>query len=212
MTRSPYLWLIVSGVLIILTTVLAPVENTLGVNARIVYLHGAWVWAGLATFAAAGGTGLAAMVNHRSSVHHWSRAIGRTGLLLWITFLPMSLYVMQANWNGLYFAEPRWRIPFMFAVVGVLLQAGLSFLPVAWASAANLLFVVVLFFSMRGMDSILHPISPVYSSGSLDIQLFFGALLALLGLAACQITRLFRRLDGSSILPTDRNKLGFPKV
>lgn len=182
--------------LILLLTLTAPVEKTLGVNARIVYLHGAWVWAGLVAFAAAAGTGLAAILVRRETLHSWSRAWGRTSLLLWISFLPMSLYIMQVNWNGLFLAEPRWRIPFSFAVVSVLLQAGLSFLPVSWASAANLLFAAALFTAMRGMDAVLHPISPVMSSNSRSIQLFFSCLFLLLVLAAWQAARIFYRLDG----------------
>jgi hypothetical protein len=205
MIRSAWFWLLISCFLIVLLTIFAPVEKTLGVNARIVYLHGAWVWAGLAAFAAAAGIGLAGILSRRPVLHGWSRAFGRTGLLLWFTFLPMSLYVMQANWNGLFFAEPRWRIPFTFAVVSVLLQAGLSFLPVSWASIGNLVFSIALFLAMRGMDNILHPISPVMSSDSRNIQLFFSGLWILLVLAAWQITRIFHQLEN---LPSgQRNSL-----
>jgi ABC-type transport system involved in cytochrome c biogenesis permease subunit len=52
MYKSPILW---SMVLLLLTgfvTAFAPLKRTLGSNARIVYLHSAWVWVRLVLFAA----------------------------------------------------------------------------------------------------------------------------------------------------------------
>lgn len=46
-------------------------------------------------------------------------------MIFWLTYLPMSLVGMQMNWGGFFFDEPRRRIPFSFAVVGILLQAGM---------------------------------------------------------------------------------------
>ncbi len=49
--------------LIGLVTALAPVERTLGERARLVYFHGAWVWAGKIAFAAAAATGLIGLLS-----------------------------------------------------------------------------------------------------------------------------------------------------
>src|SRR5690606_9937862 len=112
---SPWLFLLVLAVAIAAFTALSPAERTLGLNVRVVYLHGAWVWAALAAFLAAAGAGLAGFIRDRASengsltLHRWSRALGRTGLLFWITYLPLSMWAMQTNWNGLFLAEPRWR-------------------------------------------------------------------------------------------------------
>jgi hypothetical protein len=85
---------------------------------------------------------------------------------------------MQINWNGLFFDEPRWKIPFTFAVIGILLQAGLLLMNTAWiTSLSNFLFASVLLFNLANMDSILHPDSPVFSSGSAGIKLIFLLLL-----------------------------------
>jgi hypothetical protein len=188
--------LLLTAALIAAFTALGPLEKTLGENARLVYLHGAWVWAALAAFAAAAVAGAAGLAGRRPALQRWSRALGRTGLLLWITFLPMSLHLMQANWNGLFLAEPRWRTPFTFAVVGILLQAGLAFFPASWAAAANLLYAAALFTAMRGMENVLHPVSPVLESDSLSIRVFFGCLLALLLLAAGQMARGLLKAEG----------------
>jgi len=194
-------WLLLfTALMISLVTAFAPLEKTLGTQARIVYLHGAWVWVALLCFLGAAACGLAALLTRREALHRWSRALGRTALFFWLTFLPMSLYVMQANWNGLFLEEPRFRIPLNFAIVGVLMQVGLSFFPLSWTSIANILYGIALFTGMQGVQSVLHPTSPVLTSGVRDIQLFFGALLILLAAAAWQISRWWKSFDATGRL------------
>ena len=116
------MWFIIFLAAALAAAAFAPLEKTLGINARLVYFHGAWVWAALIAFVAAGLVGLAGLVSRRADLHHWSLALGRTAIVFWLAFLPMSLLVMQANWNGLFLDEPRFRVPLNFAIIGVLLQ------------------------------------------------------------------------------------------
>lgn len=176
--RGLVISLIVLFCVTIAITFLTPLEQTLRGNLRLVYLHGAWVWTGIITFCAAGIFGLIALLLRNQSLHAWSRAIGWTGLCFWVTYLPMSLAVMQINWNGLFFDEPRWKVPFTFAVIGILLQAGLLFINTPWiTSLSNVFFASILMFNLMRMDSVLHPDSPVFSSGSSGIKLIFILLL-----------------------------------
>lgn len=165
----------------------APAEKTLGGNMRLVYLHGAWVWAALALFAAAGLAGLAGLAARRPSLQAWSLALGRTALLFWLASLPMSLLVMKLNWGGFFFDEPRWRTPLAFAVTGVLLQAGLAVLDrPALTSLANLGFAAALLAATWNLQSVLHPDSPILTSESTAIRAFFASLLVLVLLAEWQ--------------------------
>lgn len=191
MSRSSFFWPLLTAAAIFLVTALAPLEKTLGTSARIVYLHGAWVWSAMITILAAGAVGLVALLARREVLHAWSRALGRAGIVLWVTFLPMSLYVMQISWNGIYLDEPRFRIPFNFAVVGTLLQVGLSFFKPVWTSLANLLYGAALFLAMRSVETILHPDAPILNTESRGIQIFFAVLVILILLWAWQIARLF---------------------
>jgi hypothetical protein len=191
---SPLVWFVIYLLAALLVAAFAPLEKTLGVNARIVYLHGAWVWTAMLAFLVAALTGLAGLIRRSAALHEWSRTLGRTGLLFWVCFLPMSLYVMQANWNGLYLDEPRFRVPLNLAIVGVLLQVGLSFIPDArWTSLANIAFAAALFVSMNAVQAVLHPESPIFSSDARDIQMFFLVLLILLTLAAWQLARAWQQ-------------------
>jgi hypothetical protein len=178
--------------IIVVFTLFSPLEKTLGVNARLVYLHGAWVWAALGGILLAGLVGLAGLLLRKVSLHLWSRAIGRAGLLMWVLFLPQSLLVMQVNWNGLFLDEPRFRIPFNLAIVGLLLQVGLSFFPAGvWTSLGNLLFGVIVVIAMSSAQAVLHPEAPIFSPGAGLIRLFFFGLLILLLVLLFQVARLW---------------------
>lgn len=177
-------------------TSLGPAERSLGANVRVVYLHGAWVWAALAAFMAAAGVGLAGLLSGKASLHHWSRALGRTGLIFWVTYLPISMWAMQTNWNGLFLAEPRWRMALAFAAGGTLLQIGLTLVekPI-WASLGNLAYVAALLLALTTTEQVMHPPAPVLTSDAWRIQLFFAGLVALTVLAAWQVARWLHRLE-----------------
>jgi hypothetical protein len=181
-------------------TALGPAERSLGTNVRVVYLHGAWVWVALITFAAAGMTGLAGLVTDRHSWQRWSLALGRTGLLFWILYLPLSVWAMQTNWNGLFLAEPRWRVAIVFAIGGLLLQIGLVLIETLyWAAAANLVYFLLLAWVLGTTEAVMHPGSPIFGSGAASIQFFFLGLLALSLFAAWQVARWFIRFPAKEI-------------
>jgi len=184
--------------LIGLVTALAPAERTLGANLRLVLLHGAWVWSGKLFFAAAALSGLAALFRpHRWA--EWSRILAWCGLAFWLTYLPMSLLVQQQNWGGIFWDEPRWRIPFTFGVVAVLLQIGLAVIgQPRLTGLANALFGIALWAALGGAENILHPDSPVGQSGSAAIRLSFSLLLGLALLAGAQLSLLLKRLQRRS--------------
>ena len=189
--RPLWLGLLLTLALVGLTTAISPLERTLGVNARLVYFHGAWVWAGKIAFAAASAAGLAGLIWGRQAWQRYSLALGSAGLVFWLTYLPLSLYIQQVNWGGIFWDEPRWRIPLMFGVVGVLLQVGLWLVGnLRLASLANLLFGVALWWSLATIQNVLHPDSPIAQSGALDIQMFFGAILFLALVFGALMTRL----------------------
>ena len=180
-------------IVIALLAFLGPEEQSLGSSVRIVYLHGAWVMTAELAFAAAGMAGLIALISRRKVFHQWSSALGRTGIVFWVTYLPLSLWAMQANWNGLFLAEPRFRLALIFAVTGVLLQLGLWLVNMDWvASLSNLLFIVALRVVFATAENVMHPPpSPIFNSGNYAIIGFFLALIVLSLVASYFLTRVF---------------------
>jgi hypothetical protein len=196
--KSPLLWFVLTLLAIITLTAIGPAERSLGTNVRVVYLHGAWVWAALISILAAAIVGLVGLLTRRQSLHYWSRALGRTGLIFWVTYLPISLWAMQTNWNGLFLAEPRWRVAMIFAVGGLLLQIGITLIdkPI-WASVLNLVYALILMYVLQTTEQVMHPGSPIFSSSSWRIQVYFSGLVVLTLLAAWQLTRLLLKIDST---------------
>jgi len=189
--RSPLLWFALNLLAIAAVTAIGPAEKSLGTNVRVVYLHGAWVWAALICIIAAAVMGIIGLISRRQAAHYWSLALGRTGLIFWITYLPLSLWAMQTNWNGLFLSEPRWRVALIFAIGGLVLQIGITLLEnPAWASALNVVYVVILAYVLQTTDQVMHPGSPIFGSGAWRIQAYFLLLLVLTLLAAWQLARL----------------------
>ncbi len=182
-------WVLLATLLVIgLVTAFGPTEKTLGENLRLVVLHGAWVWTGKIAFGLAALAGLLALVFRKPFWQRWTLSLGRTGLIFWLTYLPMSLIVQQLNWGGIFWDEPRWRVPFTFGVVGLLLQIGLLLLNQADLTAlGNLAFGAALWWQLGDIENVLHPDSPIFGSNSLSIQVFFVSLLLLSLFAAAQI-------------------------
>ena len=168
-----------------------PEEQSLGSNVRLVYLHGAWVLTAEIAFIAAALAGLLGLVLRRDLFHAWSAALGRTGIIFWVTYLPLSMLAMQSNWNGLFLAEPRFRLAMIFAITGVLLQLGLWLFNIPWlTSLANIIYIITLRVIFATAENIMHPPpSPIFNSGNYVIIGFFVGLNLLAWLAAYFLTR-----------------------
>lgn len=182
--------------LIALLSLLGPEERSLGSNVRIVYLHGAWVLTAEIAFIAAAITGLLGLLLKHDLFHTWSAALGRTGIIFWVSYLPLSMFAMQSNWNGLFLAEPRFRLALMFAITGILLQLGLWVFNTAWlTSLANILYIITLRVIFASAENIMHPPpSPIFKSGNYTIIAFFVGLNLLTWLAAYFLTRALMNL------------------
>lgn len=189
--KSPLTLFFITIIVIALLAMFGPEEKSLGANVRIVYLHGAWVLSAELAFIAAALVGLIGLVTKRETFHRWSAALGRTGIFFWVTYLPLSLWAMESNWNGLFLSEPRFRLAVIFAVTGVLLQMGLWVINLNWlTSLANIIFIVVLRVVFSTAQNIMHPPpSPIFNSGNYVIMGFFVGLNLLTWLAAYFLSR-----------------------
>ncbi len=191
--KSPITLFFITVIVIALLALFGPEEQSLGSNVRIVYLHGAWVLTAELAFLAAGLAGLIGLVSKKDLYHNWSAALGRTGIFFWVTYIPLSLWAMESNWNGLFLAEPRFRLAVIFAVTGVLLQLGLWFINTNWiTSLANLIYIIILRVIFATADNVMHPPpSPIFNSGNYAIIGFFVAMIVLSLVAAYFMARSF---------------------
>ncbi|MFN8399432.1 MAG: hypothetical protein U0X74_05400 [Anaerolineales bacterium] len=189
--KSPLTYFFITLGFIALLAFFGPEEKSLGSNVRLVYIHGAWVLTAEIAFIAAALAGLFGLILRRDLFHAWSAALGRTGIIFWVTYLPLSLLAMQTNWNGLFLAEPRFRLAMIFAVTGILLQLGLWMFNIPWlTSLANIFYIIALRVIFAQAQNIMHPPpSPILKSGNYIIIGFFVSLNVLAWLAAYFLTR-----------------------
>ena len=193
LTKSPLLSFILTAIVIGVISLFGPEEATLGPSVRLVYLHGAWVMTAQLLFVLAALVGLTALIMRKDSLYNWTTALGRSGIVYWVSYLPLSMWAMQANWNGLFLAEPRFRLAMTFAIVGLLLQLGLWMMNLNWLTAvSNIAFIVILRYVFSTAEYIMHPPpSPIFSSGNYVIIGFFVGLNLLTWLSAYFVTRFF---------------------
>ena len=189
--RSSLTWFVLALAVIAGLVSIGPEEASLGEHVRIVYLHGAWALSAEACFALAALAGLAGMLLKHRKLHAWSAALGQTGIFFWIIYLPISLWAMQSNWNGLFLGEPRFRAASILAVTGVLLQVGLLVLGHPFiTSLSNILFFSALWILLQNTEYVLHPPpSPIFNSDNILLQLFFMVLVFVTLAAAWLLTR-----------------------
>lgn len=178
----PWQAAVVLLVSVVILSLAGPKEATLGSGVRLVYLHGAWVWTALLCLAASAVSGLVGLHPERATWSRWSVGMGRAGIAFWVTYLPISLVAMNVNWNGLYLSEPRWILGVNTAVTGLLLQLAILLIDnPRLAGLTNAFFFAMLVFLLASTDQVLHPPSPIFSSHSGSIRLFFFVLLILCG-------------------------------
>jgi len=190
--QKPHLlYFFLTLIVIAVATLFGPEEKSLGSNVRLVYLHGAWVITAEIAFIAAALAGLLGLVLRRDLFHTWSAALGRTGIIFWVSYLPLSMLAMQSNWNGLFLAEPRFRLAMIFAITGVLLQLGLWLFNIPWlTSLSNVIYIIALRVIFSTAENIMHPPpSPIFNSGNYAIISFFVGLNLFSWIAAYFLTR-----------------------
>ncbi len=174
----------------------APSDVTLRSTSKVVYLHGALVWAAIMMLTASGALGLVALAisRQRLLLNAWALALGRTGLLFWITTLLVSIVASRMAWNAVFLSEPRYTMMFRVLAVGVIIQVlvllvNTPLLP----GPLHLVQTFVLWALLATTPSVLHPDNPVMHSVP-SIQFFFGLTVLACGLAALQVARLISSL------------------
>jgi hypothetical protein len=186
--------LVVLAVVALLLAWAAPSDVTLKGTSKVVYIHGALVWTSMLTLTLAGVVGLAALaamtIKRDNVMHAWALALGRTGLVFWIAYIPVSMLASRMAWNAVFLAEPRYATAFRVLAIGIIVQAVIFLFnrPVI-SSAAHVAQAVIMWTLLLTTPSILHPDNPILHSAP-SIQFFFGTMVLACGVAALQVARL----------------------
>jgi hypothetical protein len=188
--------LIAAGLLglLVVGVVLAPAEARLGNLVKLVYVHGALVWAGLLTFSVAGALGLVALVVRRPVWYHGTRAAGATALVVWIVYAISAMVVTGLAWGQVVaWNEPRVQASGLILVAAVVLAVVVRLVNQRdFTALVNLVMGIVPWLVVRRAEVIRHPVDPIGGSGSAAIQGFYLLIvLAVAGLAATLVAWLW---------------------
>lgn len=176
------------GLLLILGVVLAPAETRLGNLIKLVYVHGALVWAGLVSFTLAGFLGLVALLvryagRSAPGAAPWfrgSRAAGLGALLVWTVYALSSMAVTELTWGQwIAWSEPRVRVTAAILVAAAVLTVVVRLIDhPAFTAAVYLVMGIVPWIVVRRVEAIRHPVNPIGASGSAAIQGFYVLIVA----------------------------------
>jgi hypothetical protein len=173
---------------------LAPAETRLGNVVKLVYVHGALVWAGLLTFTAASILGAVALLVRRPVWYRGTRAAGVAALVVWVVYAISAMAVTGLTWGQVIaWNEPRVQASGLILVAAVLLALVVRLVDQQdFTAVVNLALGIVVWIVVRQADVIRHPVNPIGESGSAAIQTFYLLIVVTVaGLAALLVAWLW---------------------
>ncbi|MGB8643949.1 MAG: hypothetical protein WCF84_01825 [Anaerolineae bacterium] len=175
--RRTGLALAVLGILLTLLLVISPAEATLGNAVKIVYLHGALERVSTYAYLSAALIGLGYLIMRRPALAVWTQSLAEVAIGLWVAHFVVSLPAQWLAWGGITFSEPRvnsaiWIMGLTLVIYVVTRWMGDEI----WVALGALANAAVFLIIMRGTINILHPFNPITGSDSLDIKIFYAAI------------------------------------
>jgi hypothetical protein len=161
----------------------SPAEQTLGQGMKWVYIHVAFIWTAMLGMLIVGGLSLLQVFSDQAGWRLWGRAASWVTLGLLALAILTSVIVMQVNWGGISWDEPRTQSLLRATAVWIIAHIAGPWIPdrrvrgllVAVAIAVALL-------PMRFGPLVIHPQDPLGMSSSnairLDSVALFGVALA----------------------------------
>lgn len=176
------------SLLLVLFVVLSPAESRLGNVVKLVYVHGALVWAGLLTFTVAGGLGLVALLLRLTGpptgrAAPWlrgARAAGLAALVVWIVYALSSMVVTGLTWGQwIAWGEPRVRATAAILVASLVLNVVVRVVDHPDLTAlAQVLMGIAPWMVVNRAQAIRHPVDPIGGSTSTSMQGFYLLIVA----------------------------------
>ena len=183
-------------VVLLIGLALVPPEAHLGQTIKLVFLHGALIWAGLLTFSLAGLLGLIALLIRRPRWYRGTEAAGLAALIVWIAYVISAMIVTGLTWGQwIAWGEPRVRATALILGAAVVLWlVGRLVGQPNFTAAINLLMGIVPWIVVRQAGVIRHPVDPIGSSESAAMKgAFLLIVLAVVGLSAVLVAWLWSR-------------------
>lgn len=172
-----------------LLLLLSPAEQTLGSGIKIVYLHVALIWVGMAGLVTAGVLGLLVLLQPQRALRHWLAVVGWVAFGFFAAGAIVSLIAEIVNWGAIFWSEPRTASILQVLAVAVIVQVASSWpLNTRVQGLFHAFLAGFMLWSTARAELVLHPDNPVGASSSSGIRFGFYGLFALWGVAAVWLT------------------------
>lgn len=174
----PLVLLLIGATLIIM----GPSEATIGNGIRIVYLHVAFIWAGMLGLLIDGIMGILVLITNRQNLGNWLLTIGWVSLGVFALGVAASLVAEIVNWGGIVWREPRTAANLKLLAIATIFQIMSSWINnQRWRSLLYGLLALIVVWVTTSTDLQLHPSGAISSSPSAAIQItFYGLTLVVL--------------------------------
>jgi hypothetical protein len=201
-TRNRVTLAVLGGLITLATVVIiiAPPEQTLGNDVKLVFIHGALLLSGMLGFYAAALFGLGALFTAREDVIRWAQVVLWVAFVMYVGGILVSLPASSVIWGNIFLAEPRMQVAMNNTALALILLTAVGLLKnVRVRGALIAAFAVFLAYSTYTAPMVLHPANPIGSSPSWGIRLSFGALLLVCLAAAGWMVVRMRSSDASRV-------------
>ncbi len=188
-TRLTTAVLLTLALLAALLLLFSPGEQTLGNGIKIVYLHVALIWVGMAGLVAAGLLGIMVMMQPQNARQRWLMATSWVAFGFFAAGALVSLVAEIVNWGAIFWSEPRTASILQVLAVALIVQVASSW-PIN-SRVRGLLYLLLagfMLWSTGRAELVLHPDDPIGTSSSAGIRIGFYGLFALFGAAAVWLT------------------------
>lgn len=198
--------LIISFGLVLLAIILAfiaPEERTLGSYIRLIYIHAAVTWVGLALFAISGLLALVYFLTFlfpkktetrkvKDIIVNWSSASQSTAIIFWTVSVSIGSITAYLTWGGNWWIEPRLRIA-VFILVAALVVFQLRQIMSGRSTHAglNLGLPVSALFLLATTGKLVHPNNAFAKSDSIEMKIYAGLITLIFIVVAANFSRVF---------------------
>jgi len=174
------LWIYgVSLLALVALLALSPSEATLGSVVKIVYLHAALERVSAWAFATGAVAGAAQLILRRHTLAPWTQALFETAMIFWVAHFLVSIPAQVMAWGGINWREPRVIDAIWISAIGGLIYVvALWMAKPAWWALSGIAGGATLMIVLNGAVNVLHPLSPIATSDSMAIKLFYGGIVA----------------------------------
>jgi hypothetical protein len=203
--------------LAVVLALIAPEEKILGSAIKIIYVHAAVTWVGLASFILSGIFALLYFFTNsnkdnagetaKSRMLYRSSGIQLNAIIFWTASVTIGSIAAYITWGGNWWIEPRLKMAVYILAIAIVVYQVRELVKSEVAKAAvNLALPASVFTLLAVTGKLVHPNNAFAKSGDVTIKIFAGLITIVFICVAFNITPLFISKARREASQTDKSK------